>query len=127
MYLTRTLPNLLNQWFLTFFAPWTPKGRNHFHGPLEFLEHCRCTPISLQKRFKLALNFTLMVFADPRLRTNVLNRKVDEKRFLFLSVDCKLLIRLSFKAYHEWKRQLTEKTLKQCREKFISETFQIKA
>ena len=24
----------LRQWFLTFFAPWTPKSENNFHGPL---------------------------------------------------------------------------------------------
>jgi hypothetical protein len=37
----------LVQWFLTFFAPWTPKGHKNFHGPLKFLEHCRWTPKSL--------------------------------------------------------------------------------
>ncbi len=23
------------QWFLTFFAPWTPKSKNNFHGALK--------------------------------------------------------------------------------------------
>ena len=53
------------QWFLTFFAPWTPKGQKKFDGPLKFLEHCWWTPISLDKRFKWVLNLTLMIFADP--------------------------------------------------------------
>ncbi len=33
----------LEQWFLTFLTPWTPKGQKHFHGSLEFLEHYQWT------------------------------------------------------------------------------------
>ena len=26
----------LEQWFLTFFAQWTPKSQKYFHGPLNY-------------------------------------------------------------------------------------------
>jgi len=42
----------LEQWFLTFFAPWTPKGPKNFHGPLKFSKHCWWTPISKGHKIK---------------------------------------------------------------------------
>ncbi len=34
----------LDPWFLTFFAPWTPKGSKSFHGPLKFFRTLSVDP-----------------------------------------------------------------------------------
>jgi len=51
----------LNQWFLTFFAPWTPKRLNKFHGPLKCFYILLTDPLIQVKVVYLG---TVLYFSD---------------------------------------------------------------
>jgi len=65
----------LGQWFLTFFAPWTPKSLNKFHGPLKYLYIQLADPLIPVKVVYLG---TILYFSDlhgpPRPSTRTLLR-----------------------------------------------------
>jgi len=39
----------LDQWFLNFFAPWTPNSPKNFHGPLKLSKNFWWTPVTFKK------------------------------------------------------------------------------
>jgi len=86
------------QWFLTFFAPWTPKSWNKFHGPLKCFYILLTDPLI---PVKVVYMSTVLYFSDlhgpprptmdPRSRTydmavswtfSVIKLTIDESRII---------------------------------------------